>query len=59
VGGGRCAGQLLGGENSPRRRSTGEGGGEGGATGFDGGGGAPAGFGGPEVGLRREEGKGG
>jgi hypothetical protein len=42
VGGGRCVGQLLDGGNSPRWRSTSEGGGEGGTSGFDGGRGAPA-----------------
>jgi hypothetical protein len=59
VGGGRCAGQLPGGRDSPRRRCTGEGGGEGGAVVFDGGGGAPVNSGGSEVGLRRDEGEGG
>jgi hypothetical protein len=54
VGGGECTRQVLGGENSPRRHCTGEGG----AVGFDGGGGALTGSGGSEAGLRCEEGEG-
>jgi hypothetical protein len=43
MGVGRCVGQLLGGGDSLRRRSIGEGRGESGAAGFDGGRGALAG----------------
>jgi hypothetical protein len=51
VGRGGCARQLLGSQNSLRRRSISEGGGEGGVVGVDGGRGAPAGSGGSEAGL--------
>jgi hypothetical protein len=55
VGGGGCAGQLVGSGNSPRWHNTSDGG----MAGFDGGGGSPAGSAGSVVGLRCEEVEGG